>query len=283
MNFYGDRFRWWYGVVVNTAADPMRLGRALVRIYGIHSEDIPDNKLPWASVVVPTTEGGVSGIGQNPNLRPGARVIGFFLDGEDSQFPVIFGSIPGVEGHITSTAYSPPLGSNQRAQTPGAPGTREQGGPSYTGDLTGTSYVGDGYPSDMPDSERVRIIVEEANLRGIDPAIAVAIYRSEGAGRYQSTVERSGSGSYNGYEASFGPYQLFVGGGLGNEYQELTGRNLITDNTREGITTQIRFALDRAATGGWGPWYGRLVAGPNRTEIPRNAGLSGARPINNWR
>lgn len=276
MNFYGDNFRWWYGVVINTAADPMRLGRALVRIYGIHSDDIPDAKLPWASVVVPTTEGGVSGIGQNPGLKPGARVVGFFLDGEGSQFPVIFGSIPGVEGEITSTGYP-------RLQTPGAPGTIPQGGPGYTGDLTGTSYVGDGYPADMPDSERVRIIREEAELRGIDPNIAVMIYRSEGGSSYQSTVPKSGSGSFNGREASFGPFQLFIGGGLGSEYERLTGRSLVSDNTRDGIITQIRFALDRAVTQGWTPWFGRLVAGPGRTAIAPRQGLSGARTVNNWR
>jgi hypothetical protein len=53
---------------------------------------------------------------------------------------------------------------------------------------------------------------------------------------------------------------------------------LLTDNTVDGITNQIRFALDRAATQSWQPWYGRGPAG-----VGVNEGLENARPINNWR
>ena len=131
----------------------------------------------------------------------------------------------------------------------------------------------------MTQAEIEGVIREEAALRGIDPDTAVAVYRTEGAGAYQSTVPRTGSGSLNGREASFGPYQLYVGGGLGNEYQQATGRDLTRDNTRAGITNQIRFSLDAATRpGGWGPWYGARNNG-----IPNSAGLSGARPVGNWR
>jgi len=121
------------------------------------------------------------------------------------------------------------------------------------------------------------IIRDEAELRGIDPDIAVRIFRAEGAGSYQSSVRRTGRGSLGGREASFGPYQLFIGGGLGNEYQERTGRDLTTDNTEDGIENQIRFALDMAVTQSWQPWYGRGPAGVGRYD-----GLRGARQVNNW-
>lgn len=121
------------------------------------------------------------------------------------------------------------------------------------------------------------IIQQEAKLRGIDPSIAVRIFRAEGRGSYQSTVPRTGNGSLNGREASFGPYQLYVGGGLGNEYQKKTGRDLVNDNTVDGITNQIRFALDAAASSSWQPWYGRGPAGVSRFE-----GLRGAKRANNW-
>lgn len=134
-----------------------------------------------------------------------------------------------------------------------------------------------GYPDGMSQRDIEEIIVREARLRGIEPAVAVAIFRSEGAGSYQSTVRRTGRGSLGGREASFGPYQLYIGGGLGNEYQERTGRDLTTDNTEEGIENQIRFALDMAVSQSWQPWYGRRTAGVGRTQ-----GLEGARRVGNW-
>lgn len=123
-----------------------------------------------------------------------------------------------------------------------------------------------------------QIIKAEAEARNINPETAIAIFRSEGAGAYQSQVPREGKGSYNGLEDSYGPFQLFRGGGLGNEYEKLTGRNLRTDNTLEGITTQIRFALDRAVSQGWQPWYGRETAGVGVRD-----GLKNAKAIGNWK
>lgn len=134
-----------------------------------------------------------------------------------------------------------------------------------------------GYPEDLSNAEIEAIIREEATLRGIDPDTAVEIYRHEGKGSYQSSIPRNGSGTLNGKEASFGPYQLYTGGGLGNDYETNTGRSLVNDNTTEGVTNQIRYSLDQAATGGWGPWYGRIPAG-----VGTGDGLSGAQPIGNW-
>ena len=99
MNFYGDQFRWFIGVTVANN-DPLKLGRLRVRIYGIHSEDVnevPENTLPWAQCVVPTTEDGVSGLGRAPGIKPGAMVFGIFLDGKLSQMPLILGSMPRIE------------------------------------------------------------------------------------------------------------------------------------------------------------------------------------------
>jgi hypothetical protein len=270
--FYGDTFRWWMGVVINVAGDPLQLGRALVRIDGIHGPDIPDAKLPWASVVAPTTSGGVSGVGTNPMLKPGARVVGWFIDGAESQFPVIWGSIPNVEGVTMSVV---PDGGLRGAPRPtGGGGTN---GPAYTPPAN-PNYTAPGYPPDMTTADIENIIREEAALRGIDGEVAVRIFRHEGAGSYQSSVSSGNQMMRGGREASYGPYQLYVGGGLGNEYEERTGRNLVTDNTREGITNQIRFSLDAATrSGGWQPWYGRGPAG-----VGAQQGLAGARAINNW-
>ena len=122
------------------------------------------------------------------------------------------------------------------------------------------------------------IIRREASLRNIDPEVAIRLWRSEGNTSYQSNIERTGSGSYRGREASFGPFQLYIGGGLGNDYERLTGRELVNDNNLEGITKQIQFALDMAVKQGWTPWYGRNTVG-----ISPRQGLRDSVQVFNWR
>ena len=91
MNFYGDDTRWFVARVINWE-DTYR-GRVQIRILGLHSENVSDEDLPWAKCVLPTTEGGVSGIGRIPQLLNGAFVFGLFLDGKLSQMPIVLGSL----------------------------------------------------------------------------------------------------------------------------------------------------------------------------------------------
>lgn len=101
-DYYGDETRWFVGTV-KSLNDPLELGRVKVRIFGVHSEntaDVPDGDLPWAQVVVPITEGGSSGLGTNLGIKPQAQVWGIFLDGKNSQLPLVLGSIPRYEKPI---------------------------------------------------------------------------------------------------------------------------------------------------------------------------------------
>ena len=101
VDFYGDQTRWFIGRVVDLQ-DPMELGRIKVRIFGVHSEDtqaIPTDDLPWAQVVVPITEGGTFGLGNVLGINEGAHVFGMFLDGANSQLPLIIGSLPKLEDY----------------------------------------------------------------------------------------------------------------------------------------------------------------------------------------
>jgi peptidoglycan hydrolase-like protein with peptidoglycan-binding domain/lysophospholipase L1-like esterase len=157
--------------------------------------------------------------------------------------------------------------------------------PTDTGNTAGSRYMSKadpdaqspGYPPGMTVGAMEQIIKREATARGIDPVVAVKIFRSEGASNYQSQIPKQGKGSHAGKEASFGPYQLYIGGGMGNQYQQATGRDLTTDNTMDGITNQIRFALDQATKLGWKPWYGRGPAGVGERD-----GLEGSKAIRNW-
>jgi hypothetical protein len=99
--FYGDDVRFFIGIVEDNTNDPDFLGRVRVRILGLHNaytEDVPTEKLPWATVLVPATYGGVSGVGRSPNgIENGSWVFGMFMDGKHSQSPVIFGTMPKIE------------------------------------------------------------------------------------------------------------------------------------------------------------------------------------------
>lgn len=98
--FYGDDQRWFLGYVINAAPPAGLEGRVKIRIIGVHNADtgeIPEADLPWAQVLIPTTEGGSSGIGRIPQLTKGAFVFGMFLDGMSSQIPLVIGSMPHTE------------------------------------------------------------------------------------------------------------------------------------------------------------------------------------------
>lgn len=101
IDYYGDQTRWFLGEVVNVKDDPLKLGRARVRIFGVYDE-IEDDDLPWAQVVVPITHTVHKGSGQCLGLLVGAQVFGIFLDGQNSQLPLIVGSIPKDEGDAGS-------------------------------------------------------------------------------------------------------------------------------------------------------------------------------------
>ena len=85
--------------VVENRADPKKLGRVQVRIYGVHTEDktaIPTVDLPWAMVVNPITSGSLSGVGRSPTgLVEGSWVFGVFTDEKEYQVPFILGSLIG--------------------------------------------------------------------------------------------------------------------------------------------------------------------------------------------
>lgn len=95
-DYYGDKFKWFVGVVKETTEDQ---NRVKVRIFGIHhindTVNVSDGDLPLALVLYPTT-GGQSGSGHiSHGLTPGTWVVGFFADGEDCQQPIIIGVIGG--------------------------------------------------------------------------------------------------------------------------------------------------------------------------------------------
>jgi len=149
-----DGFQWWIGQIPN--ADVWQLNipgtrvsgnnsvqgfgqRYKVRIMGYHTAngtDLPDEDLPWASVMYPVTAGsGNNGSSQSVNILQGDFVYGFFLDGEDGQQPVIMGvagfnEYQAVMKNVPDTKFVPFLGLKPEVPDNGflARGIQRQGG-----------------------------------------------------------------------------------------------------------------------------------------------------------
>ena len=101
-NFIGrDGFRWWIGQVAPQEAQKSQVSgggwgnRFKVRILGYHPYsviDLPDDDLPWAQALLGCTDGsGAANRGTSVKISPGDSVLGFFLDGDNAQIPVILG------------------------------------------------------------------------------------------------------------------------------------------------------------------------------------------------
>ncbi len=117
-NFLGrDGFRWWIGQIPQESAHGGQINgsgwgnRFKVRIMGYHPynlTELPDEDLPWAQCLLPTTAG--SGAGNNAtsvNISPGDVVFGFFLDTDNAQTPVILGCFGRTSQVLTSNTPGP--------------------------------------------------------------------------------------------------------------------------------------------------------------------------------
>lgn len=113
-------FVWWLGIVENRK-DPINLGRCQIRIFGWHSEDkkeIPTSALPWAQPLLPT-----NGSRAFSTPKEGDQVMGFFLDGESGQFPIMMGVLPGIPETKPNyqKGFSDPRTSSELKSAPSTP------------------------------------------------------------------------------------------------------------------------------------------------------------------
>jgi len=100
-----EGFRWFIGVVEDRN-DPDKQGRVRVRAYNTHGDkvEVPTNTLPWATVLMPGYSSSANQVGvSSTGLQLGSTVVGFFIDGNDTLMPVVFGVMPG-KGDIPKLA-----------------------------------------------------------------------------------------------------------------------------------------------------------------------------------
>ena len=133
-NFLGrDGFRWWIGQIppaktwaLQWKKRPNAWGnRVRVRIMGYHPQntsELADEDLPWATVILPTNNGsGKAGFKKPIRVNQGDICIGFFMDGDDAQQPVIFGVIGNSKYVVNKKSESPftPFSGYTPETTPG--------------------------------------------------------------------------------------------------------------------------------------------------------------------
>lgn len=111
-----------------------------------------------------------------------------------------------------------------------------------------------GSPSKDDPRGMMPVIRSAAIANGIDPDVAIRVARSEGLSGFRSGVIREDGTE----EPSWGAFQLYTGGGMGNDFHRDTGLDP-SDPANEEAT--IWYAMDKARQGGWGPWHGAKKAG----------------------
>lgn len=108
--------------------------------------------------------------------------------------------------------------------------------------------------------QQLDYILQAAKLRGIDPATALTVAKSEGLqpGTWQSNVPQP-----YGREQSYGAFQLHVAPegrapGLGNDFKAATK---LDPSDPANYKQMIDFSLDEVAKNGWSKWMGAKKAG----------------------
>ena len=101
----------WFIARVEDINDPEKLGRVKIRVLNEHdSPSITTDELPWAYPLTPITSASYQQVGRSPTgLLVGSTVFGFYLDGQEKQIPVLWGSYAKMPGKDQSKNDVPGL------------------------------------------------------------------------------------------------------------------------------------------------------------------------------
>jgi hypothetical protein len=178
------------------------------------------------------------------------------------------GAAPGEP--TSRTVAGPPATAAGR----GEPFSTTEQGPPMTAAPPGAGLPAPGKPTSQDPRGMIPIIRAAATKYGIDPDVAVKVAGSEGLADFLGDRGRSG-----------GAFQLFTGGGLGNEFQKETGLDPL-DPKNEAAT--IDWAMKNLSRTGWEPYHGAARVGvgarqgigtPREAFVPQvTPGFPGAAP-----
>lgn len=172
----GEEGMAWFVGVVEDVNDPEKLGRVRVRAHYLHATDkavTPTNELPWAVVMVPATSASTAkGVGVSPTgLLVGSTVIGFFMDGNEGQHPVILGTYHGIPGRQAAQHDVHPLarGSNTLNKSAIGPEPASAYAAKYPHNKTLTTARGHAIEiDDTPGKERLHVYHRSGTYVEID-------------------------------------------------------------------------------------------------------------------
>jgi len=200
-NFIGkDGFIWWIGQVADPKVwrnEKTRIDngkdawgyRCKVRIIGYHSfspNELPDKDLPWAHILTSAADGAPAqgGFGKLPTLVGGESVLGFFLDGEEAQQPVVmacfhrspmvvnvknpnpFDPFTGVKGSFATGAQATRNKVPKGAVSKEVPTATNDGGPAVTMD-SNPQFATDAVGSIELSPDFKPLSTDTSNLAGI--------------------------------------------------------------------------------------------------------------------
>jgi len=234
-----NKFNWWIGVVEDRD-DPEKLGRVRVRIIGIHSDDkqiLPTAQLPWSYILQSPTSAGISGIGTSPlGLLPGSWCIGFFLDSDDMQQPIVMGSIGGIPQQSEKCAEE----NIQKTQNPPNVLTTEDGSPVL--DSQGNPVLTSPEPTDNAAISSTLPPLTEEQIQKLMDAIAAKESSSIPGGKqnYSAVNQYNYIGKYQ-----FGAQALETLGYLKAGSSKTFGNNALNDPSnwtgKDGINSKESF------------------------------------------
>jgi|9_EtaG_2_1085328.scaffolds.fasta_scaffold01822_5 hypothetical protein len=198
-----DGFIWWIGQVAPKETWQGNFGsggetkdskdiegfgeRYRVRIMGYHTankDDLPDDELPFATVMYPVTGGAGGDAATTSNIRQGNFVFGFFLDGEDAQQPVIMGLIgynnyQEVMDAVPSIGFKPFYGLDGKKPS-GGELSQPQTDPLKQQTTSNVNGATDGSSSAANDTSGGGTNTTDRNVTGVDGHKALQTKEKEG-------------------------------------------------------------------------------------------------------
>lgn len=178
LNLGQNSYRWFIGRVEDIK-DPERLGRVRVRVQNVHTDNtanVPINQLPWAVLIMPVTSPSLNGVGISPTgIEVGTTVIGFFLDGNECNYPVIAGTIYGIDRpNETIGIYNNNRNENRVGTEPGPAAVNQER--IYTNNKVIKTKSGHILEvDDTPDFERISVYHKSGTYIEIDSSGRVVI------------------------------------------------------------------------------------------------------------
>lgn len=246
-----DGYTWWVGEVEDNK-DPSHLGRVKVRILGwytghkdkeAYTKIIPTKILPWANCLLPTDQPGTKNAGTTTELQVGAWVLGFFLDGDEAQLPIVLGAFRGFQQKpsdkpTTVADGKENLNTNDPHQTDMA-GAKQYDGNGFTKQQSNTPKDSKGTPEEsrggislgeetVPGNTVTNPIKPPVNKQSIGDGVA----GPAGEG-FETDLERM--------LTELGEMASALGSGPGAWVSLITGNKVAGDKVREHLGKIINF------------------------------------------